>query len=71
MGQYAWYIYYVETLIVMRSREISCNSDMRHFQFSIKCSFGEVHFAETPPELVQWFQGYEQLIEGFSEHRKQ
>ncbi len=35
---------------VMRSRGISGKSSMWHFQFSIwlKCSFGEVHFAENP-----------------------
>ncbi len=33
----------------MRSRKISLNSNTWHFQFSIwlKCSFGEVHFAEN------------------------
>ena len=34
----------------MQSREISQNSSMWNFQFSVwlKCSFGELHFAENP-----------------------
>ncbi len=58
-------------LYVMRSRGISRKSNIRHFQFSIwlKSSFGEVCFAETPLVSVQWFQGYEQLMD--SQNRKQ
>ncbi len=50
---YIWY--------VMWSREISLRSNMWHFQVSIwlKCSFGGVNFAETPPESDQRFQRYQ------------
>ncbi len=53
---------------VMRSRDISQNSNMWHFQFSIwlKCSFGEVHFAVNStwisPVVPRLWD-----IEGFSE----
>ncbi len=54
----------------MRSREISLNSNMWHFQFSIwlKCSFCEVHFAENltwigPVVPKLW------VVEGFSQQQ--
>ena len=60
-----WYSIYRQTY-VMRSREISLKwvkSNMWHFQFSIwlKCSFGEVHFAENTTWIGPVVPSYEQL----------
>ncbi len=62
-----WYLH----SYVIWSREISLKLNMWHFQFSIwlKCSFGEVHFAENsnwirPVVPKLW------AIEGFSAQKK-
>ncbi len=59
-------------LYVMWSREISQNSNMWHFQFSIwlKCSFGEVQFAEKPSWIGPVVPKL-QAIEGSQNNRKQ
>ena len=71
---YTFGLQIISSTYVMRSRGIIRKLHMWHFQFSIwlqsSLGEGEVHFAETPLELVQWFQGYEELKD-FQNNRKQ
>ncbi len=45
---------------VMHSTKISPKSNIFSFLFHWKCSFKEVHLAENPTWIDQWFQSYEQ-----------